>query len=287
MSKQNNEQQAYLPAFAILLFLSGSCALIFQIVWIRELRLIFGATTFASAAVLAIFMGGLGLGNGLLGRRIDRVKNPIRFYARLEFGIAILAALSPLLIDLTRTIYVMLGGQTTLGLGFATTLRLLASMVILAAPTFLMGGTLPAAARAVSNDVDQRRRGVALLYGLNTLGAVAGAGLANFLLIELLGNRGTLWSACIVNALLAVAAFQYSRSLSRESTVARRRTKASRRSREKSGPETNAIVHQQLKAFPPVVYISSAVVGFAFFLMEIVWYRMLGPLLGGQRTHLG
>ena len=287
MSQQNDEQQGYVPALALLLFLSGSCALIFQIVWIRELRLVFGATTFASAAVLAIFMGGLGLGNGLLGRTIDRVKNPIRFYAWLEFGIAILAALSPLLIDLTRTIYVMMGGQATLSLGFATTLRLLASMAILAAPTFLMGGTLPAAARAVSNDVDQRRRGVALLYGLNTLGAVVGAGLANFLLIELLGNRGTLWSACLVNALLAVAAFQYSRSLSRAPTVSRRRTKAARRSRENSEPETNTIVHQQLKAFPAVVYIASAVVGFAFFLMEIVWYRMLGPLLGGTTYTFG
>jgi len=29
------------------------------------------------------------------------------------------------------------------------------------------------------------------------------------------------------------------------------------------------------------VYASAAIAGFAFLLMELVWYRMLGPLLGG------
>jgi len=39
-----------------LLFGSGFCALIYQICWLREFRLVFGASTAASAAVLAIFM---------------------------------------------------------------------------------------------------------------------------------------------------------------------------------------------------------------------------------------
>src|SRR5260370_24955472 len=47
---------------APLLFLSGLCALVYQIAWLREFRLIFGASTAASAAVVAIFIGGLGLG---------------------------------------------------------------------------------------------------------------------------------------------------------------------------------------------------------------------------------
>jgi len=44
---------------ALMLLVSGGCALVFQVVWIRELRLVFGATTASSAAVLAIFMAGL------------------------------------------------------------------------------------------------------------------------------------------------------------------------------------------------------------------------------------
>ena len=47
---------------AVLLFGSGLCALVYQVVWLREFRLVFGASTSASAAVLAVFLGGLGAG---------------------------------------------------------------------------------------------------------------------------------------------------------------------------------------------------------------------------------
>ena len=59
-----------------LLFVSGACALIYQTTWLREFRLVFGASTAASAAVLAIFIGGLGLGARLLGARADRHPRP-------------------------------------------------------------------------------------------------------------------------------------------------------------------------------------------------------------------
>src|SRR5438477_12785479 len=99
-----------------LLFGSGFCALVYQIGWIREFRLIFGASTAASAAVLAIFIGGLGLGGWLLGRRADAHARPILFYAQLETIVAISAALSPLLLLLVRELYVYLGGTPKLGL---------------------------------------------------------------------------------------------------------------------------------------------------------------------------
>src|ERR1041384_5169004 len=93
-----------------LLFAPGFCALVYQTTWIREFRLIFGASTAASAAVLAIFIGGLGLGGWLLGRRADAHPRPILFYAQLETIVAISAALTPLLLTLVRELYVYLGG---------------------------------------------------------------------------------------------------------------------------------------------------------------------------------
>src|ERR1700743_3443812 len=86
---------APLGLVAGLLFLSGMCGLIFQVSWFREFRLVFGASTAASSAVLAVFMGGLGLGNAVLGKWADRTKNPLALYALLELSIALMAALSP------------------------------------------------------------------------------------------------------------------------------------------------------------------------------------------------
>ena len=53
-------------AFAFLL--SGAASLMDQVVWLRYLSLIFGNTTWAAATLLAVFMGGLGLGALLFGR---------------------------------------------------------------------------------------------------------------------------------------------------------------------------------------------------------------------------
>ena len=177
----------------------GACALIYQVTWLRELRLVFGSTTAASAAVLAIFMGGLGIGNALLGRRADTRSNPLAFYALLECSIAITVGLSPWLIDASRAVYIACGGQMALGVFGATTIRLLLSAMILLLPTFLMGGTLPAAVAAVTAPEDENRRAVAILYGVNTAGAVGGAMSSTFLMLPMLGTRFTLWSACLLN----------------------------------------------------------------------------------------
>ncbi len=249
---------------ACLLFGSGFCALIYQVAWLREFRLIFGASTAASAAVLAIFVGGLGAGGLLLGPRADRQSRPLDFYARLEMGIAASAALTPLLLWAVSGAYVAVGGTATLGVLLGTACRLLLAALVLLVPTFLMGGTLSAASRSIASRDDEGRRAVALLYGVNTLGAVSGSFLATFWMLEQFGTRRTLWLACLVNAIVALAARQLARLPPPIETV---------------GSEQVTIT--QPAAPPRFVLTAAAVVGFAFFLMELIWYRMLAPLLGG------
>ena len=122
------------PLVAGLLFCSGLCALIYQTVWLREFRLIFGASHAASAAVLGIFMGGLGLGSALLGRRSEKAKQPLCLYGDLEFLIAIAAALTPFLVTAVRHLYAMTGGSMVLGHTGATVVRLLLATLVLIVP---------------------------------------------------------------------------------------------------------------------------------------------------------
>ena len=84
------------------MFGSGAAALVYQMVWMRELRLLFGASTAASAAVLAVFMGGLGVGAARLGSRCEEHPDPLRLYAKLETGVAVLAMLSPAFLFVSR-----------------------------------------------------------------------------------------------------------------------------------------------------------------------------------------
>src|SRR5262245_40984742 len=98
MSHPGRSNPRPILAASACLFGSGLSALIYQTAWFREFRLIFGASTAATAAVMAIFMGGVGWGSATLGKRADRVASPLRLYGWLELGIAMAAALSPLLL---------------------------------------------------------------------------------------------------------------------------------------------------------------------------------------------
>ncbi len=265
---------------AILLFFSGACALVYQVTWFRELRLIFGASTASSSAVLAIFMGGLGLGGAKLGKRADASRNPLAMYANLEIAVACAAAATPVLVKVANAAYIASGGSDALGMLGATLLRLVISVLVLGPVCFLMGGTLPAAAKAVEREDDGPRRNVATLYGVNTLGAVAGAVVANFLLLEVLGNRLTLWMAALVNVLVGMTARSLART--RESATAG------------AGTVVVDVAAPQSRAADDAVAIASwfpaaaaALVGASFMLMELTWYRMLAPLLGGSSYTFG
>ncbi len=258
-----------MASVGLLLFGSGACALIYQTVWLRQFRLIFGSSTAATAAVLAIFLGGLGAGGLLLGRYADRFQRPLLLYGALELTIAAWTAVTPLLLRGVEKLYFSLGGSLSLGMFGATLVRLLLAALVLAPATLLMGGTLPAATGAVETSADTRRTRFAAVYGLNTLGAVAGTLLSTFLLLETFGNRYTLWMACLANVLIALIAI----------TIGRPRV----------APVVHAdeVVEETRRAPVLFVCIAAGIVGFVFMMLELIWYRVLAPILGGSTFTFG
>ncbi len=266
-----------------LLLTSGFCALVYQTVWLRELRLVFGASTPSTAATLGLFMAGLGAGGLWLGRRADRHARPLLLYALLEVGITVTAALSPLLLDGARALYLSAGGSSRFGDGGATLLRLALAALVIAGPALLMGGTLPAAARAVTTSGDVGRRGLALLYGANTIGAVAGVALSTFWLFERYGFRTTLWLACLLNLVLAtLAGAMATRPLPDDGTEGSSPAPAEVDERPASDSSTPPSLSPRW-----LVLLAAFASGFSFFLAELVWYRMGAPILGGSTYTFG
>src|SRR5438309_1024041 len=81
----------------LLFFLSGAAGLVYEVLWSRLLKDLFGVTAHAVAAVLATYLGGLALGSWLLGRAADRRRDPLRMYGFLELGVAAGALLTSLI----------------------------------------------------------------------------------------------------------------------------------------------------------------------------------------------
>ncbi|MCC7376076.1 MAG: fused MFS/spermidine synthase [Verrucomicrobiales bacterium] len=271
-----------LPFLATLLLLSGACALIYQTAWLREFRLIFGGSTPSAAAVLAIFMGGLGLGGIWFGRRAESTPDLLRLYAKLEIGIGVTAALTPLLLSLARQVYLKTGGVLMLGSAGAAVAQLVLAIVVIGVPCFLLGGNLPPAVKWIETDEDRQRGALGVIYGCNAFGALLGVLIGTFWSLEALGTRATLWCAAAINVLLGVVAWQVAQR-TRDTVVEKSTAPPVPVAKLGAGGWGAAAQNPVVERAPArFLYGAAGVTGFTFFVTELVWYRMLTPLLGGS-----
>lgn len=176
---------------SIIFFLSGLSALVYQLLWMRQLGFIFGNTVYASATVLTAFMGGLAIGSHVFGRWSERIRDPVKAFALLEWLIALYAVLLPYVFFLIQLLYRFAYQHVSESLYFLTPLRFGLSVIILLIPTIAMGGTLPVLMRGLAHDDANFGARLGWLYGVNTLGAVAGVFLSGFYLIPLIGLTNT------------------------------------------------------------------------------------------------
>lgn len=174
-------------------YLSGIAALVYQVVWVRMLVPLVGATLHSVSVVLAGFMSGLALGSWAGGRWVDGGRvDPSRAYAVVEALIGVTAALSGVAIALL--------GELPQG-------RLPLSFLLVLVPTTLMGATLPVVSKLTIASLDRVEEGFGGLYAANTFGAMLGAVLGGFVLIPGLGLRSSLALAVSLNLLAAFLAW--------------------------------------------------------------------------------
>ena len=207
VSNKGNWGSSHFAFVALLFFFSGLSSLIYQVIWTRQLVFVFGSTSFASATVLSVFMGGLAIGSFVAGKYADRLRNPFLWYGLLEGFIGIWAILIPIFLIAAIPIYKIFWQMFHLDVLVFSLLRFAVMTVILLPPTACMGATLPLLSKFVTSSIEVVGNRVGLLYSINTLGAVIGAIAAGFLLIPQLGLNATTISAAILNVSLAVIAF--------------------------------------------------------------------------------
>lgn len=250
----------------VLYFVSGATGLAYQVLWVRELKLVFGASTFAVSTVVAAFMGGLAVGGFAMGRFADRLARPLEAYGLLEIGVGLYALLFPLLVTLATPVYLSVWRALEPGAMVFGSIQLVLVGSLLLLPTAAMGATLPLLARFAIRGLGNAGSRIGTLYSVNTLGAVAGAWLCGFALLPQIGRVRTTLCAAAANVLLGFAALALDRCLGGHSRV-------DPRPKRDAGPRNLLLT--------PVA-AALALTGFSVLVYEVAWTRLLGLMLGGS-----
>ncbi len=264
---------ATIPWFLLLpFFLSGATSLALEVAWSKVLSYLLGVDLYASATVVTAYMAGIGLGAHLSVRLPHPWSHSPLTYALLQGIIGLFGMLSVPLFHATQPLLAMLHG-----LSFATSslfllLRFLVVFALMLLPATLMGMTLPILAGVGQ---DRSRGGFArwagLLYGVNTVGAVAGTLVAGFGLIPWLGLDATCRSAGLADLAIGGAVLWYGRRLLRGVTHTTAATPL-------AAPEFGVAKDT---AWPPLaVGLPFLLSGMAALIFEMDWFRLLSQIIG-------
>lgn len=264
---------------ALCLFaLSGATSLIYEAVWARYLKLIFGHAAYGQTLTLFIFLGGIGVGAICAGRRLSKIRSLLTAYIITELTIAAGAFLyHPLYLVVSKTVFssVFVGSSALL----LAIIKLVLCLLMTLPWAFAIGATFPFMASAIL-----RRRGdkdgwtIPLLYAVNALGGAIGILAASFWLLSQFGTVTTLQIAGLLNVVIAFGCWRISRGIDLpKSSVL------------DTGNQLSSVADSKLNShaggrfvgfFLSATFFSSA----ASFIYEIGWIRLLGLVLGSS-TH--
>nr|MDQ2658871.1 fused MFS/spermidine synthase [Verrucomicrobiota bacterium] len=253
---------------SVILFLSGSSALLFQTLWLRLSGLAFGNSVWSAALILSSFMAGLALGSALAASLSLGRLRPLRVYAGLEMAIAILGCTLvfalPLLGQWMRPVFQAFWQHQQ----FLNVLRVAVSFLILLVPTTAMGLTLPVLLEDPLLKRGHFGRSIGLLYGANTLGGMVGALLGEMYLIQAGGLVGTALTAAGGCGGAAVIAWSIARTEPPPDQT----------------PERGRVRWPFEKPPSWNLLLVSAGAGAVFLGLEVVWFRFLRLYVASTST---
>jgi spermidine synthase len=185
--------------------ISGCAALIYEVAWTRLLALVIGPTTYAFATMAAAFITGLAIGSALGARVARRVTHPAVWLAAMlvissvAAGVAAWYAATRLPLRVAAEVADPAAAFGPVVAGQAALVGLL-----LLPMTLALGATFPLAL-AAAGPGSSAGSDAARVYASNTLGAIAGALAAGFVLIPVLGLRSTFQWTAVAGSLAGAA----------------------------------------------------------------------------------
>jgi spermidine synthase len=255
----------------VMFVVSGAAGLVFEVALQRSLTRAFGVSAHATSTVLAAWMAGLALGALLFGARADRSKAPLKLYAWLELGIALCAATMPFVVNLVIDGFASLAHGRTLEDPLVRGGLFVLAFGITLLPTLLMGGTLPAVARALTSRNElagDDGSDIARLYTANVLGAAIGAALGSYVFLPGIGLSGSMWLGAALNICAAGLGFWLAGRVPVSLPLPRVESSAPARA-----------------PFPLLALAAWS--GLATFAAEVTWFHLLGAVIGTSAYAFG
>jgi len=223
----NTAAAAQPDPLAVLFFfaaaLTGASSFMYEIGWIRMLSLVLGGTTHSFELMLSAFITGLALGGLWIKRRIDVIRDPIRFSGWVQVWMGVLAVLTlPLYMRTFDWMAAALGAlqRTDTGYTLFTAFSHGIALLVMVPTTFLAGMTLPLFTSVLLRG-QQGERAIGRVYAANTLGAIAGVLFAVHIGLPLLGLKNLVGLAAVIDMLLGLVLLHRAASAPRARPVLR------------------------------------------------------------------
>jgi spermidine synthase len=180
----------------IAIALSGLTALGSEVVWTRQLSLIFGATAYTFSLILAVFLVGLGIGSSL-GSALARTTNARTALGWCQLGLCAALAWAGYTTSasmpywpINPSINATVGAQANVN-WIQFQLDLMRAAWVMLPGAILWGASFPLALAGVASPGQDSARLVGGVYAANTVGAIVGALVTSLVLVGTVGTQMT------------------------------------------------------------------------------------------------
>jgi len=187
----------------ISILVSGMTSMAYELLYFRYLSYFVGNRIYASTAMIAVFLLGMGLGSALAGRLVDRFRNEVAFFSAMQIVVGFFAASTavyfPDILDFIKyreSLLKMDEAWQFVGV------RMLESLAILGIPALAFGAMFPCAIRYLDRGPGGISSAAGRVYAWNTAGCIIGSLGTGFVLIPLLGTFNAMVLASAVSLLL-------------------------------------------------------------------------------------
>ena len=185
--------------------LSGMAALALEVAWTRTFVMMTGSSIYAFTSILVAVLAGIALGSLAVGRLWgERPMSPLWFGA-VEAVLGLLCLGVSWAVGRMPLAFFGIYGAYHAHFAAMMAVELAAVLLVLAAPTLLMGATMPILSRVYITRGGQVGTLLGRVYASNTVGAIVGSFAAGYLVIPLIGVRPTILAASAVYAAVGVA----------------------------------------------------------------------------------